>query len=118
MTLHGNLFYNCWIALAAFTVHFCIAIQDVYASPRILFGSFATAIVAFVATYGLRYLITYVLYTPAEQKLEVAEEQLQPHEATAQTSKSSTIEFQDESSEDIAEVVRTMMHSEESAQTN
>ena len=116
MTLHGNIFYNCWIALAAFSVHFLIAMQSPFATPRVLFGCFATAIIAFFAAYVIRYVISYVMYTPAiDDEQQIHTQQLQDDELHMQE-KNSTIEFNDESSEEIAEVVRTMLHTEQPAE--
>lgn len=113
MTLYGNIFYNCWIALAPFSVHFLIAMQSPYATPRVLFGCFATAIIAFFAAYIIRYIIAYVLYTPeADDEQQMNAQQLRDDELQMQE-KNSTIEFNDESSEEIAEVVRTMLHTEQ-----
>lgn len=114
MTLYGSIFYNCWVALAAFSVHFFIAIQDVYASPRILFGCFATAIIAFFVTFIVRYVIAYALYTP-EPAIVEDEQTLKEATQVEAAPATSTIEFQDESSEDIAQVVRTMLHKDEPA---
>ncbi|MBS7344529.1 MAG: hypothetical protein KIG60_02535 [Caryophanon sp.] len=116
MTLYGNIFYNCWIALAAFSVHFFIAMQSPYATPRVLFGCFATAIIAFFAAYVIRYIISYVMYTPEIDNEQLANaQQLQEDELQMQE-KNSTIEFNDENSEEIAEVVRTMLHTEQPAE--
>lgn len=117
MTLHGSLFYNCWIALAAFTVHFFIALQSPYATPRVLFACLATAIIAFFLAYVIRYIISYVMYTPSVADEEQLALQAEQDDVEAQQ-KASTIEFDDENSEEIAEVVRTMLHKEQPAQMN
>ena len=116
--MYGSYFYNCWAALLGFTVYFIIVLQQPYVIPiSALIGAFVTAFIVFLCTYLVRMFLGYVLYTPEEvefqESLEVegqsnAGEELQ----IPLVEQTSTVEFEDESSEEIAKVVRTMMHSE------
>jgi hypothetical protein len=74
--------------------------------------------------YIVRFLIAYVLFTPEDAE-EVVEgehgenESENPEGENQETpTANSTVEFQDENSEDIAQVVRTMMHREDDPQLN
>lgn len=113
MTLYGSIFYNCWIALAAFSVHFFLAMQSPYVTPHVLFGSFATAIIAFFAAYIIRYIISYAMYTPEPAAGDDALSAQQQEDALNMQDNNSTVEFNDQNSEEIAEVVRTMLNKEE-----
>ncbi|MEG0448260.1 MAG: hypothetical protein RR595_00235 [Lysinibacillus sp.] len=120
--MFGSIFYNCWSALIAFSIYFFIMLPKDYAPSRILFGSFLTAIIVFFAVFVVRYLIAYVFNTPEESILqnddndEVAEQDQE--EQFEQKEKASTVEFQDESTEEIAQVVRTMMSRDENERVN
>lgn len=122
--MFGSIFYNLWGALMAFTIYFFSTFLKPYTPLRIIIGSFVTAIIVFLVMYIVRFLIAYILYTPEvdEEAVEgeLAEnEQITP-EGTNQEAASaqSTVEFQDENSEEIAQVVRTMMNREEEQQVN
>ena len=116
--MYGSLFYNCWAALIGFTVYFFIVLQQPYVIPvNALIGCFVTAFIVFFSTFFVRLFLGYVLYTPEEvgvqEQLEIegqpnTNEDLQ----IPLVEQTSTVEFEDESSEEIAKVVRTMMHSE------
>ena len=116
--MYGSLFYNCWAALIGFAVYFFIVLQQQYVMPvSALIGSFVTAFIVFLSTFLVRMFLGYVLYTPEEvgfqDQLEIegqpnTNEDLQ----IPLVEQTSTVEFEDESSEEIAKVVRTMMHSE------
>ncbi|WP_285394653.1 hypothetical protein [Lysinibacillus sp. fls2-241-R2A-57] len=69
--------------------------------------------------YIVRFLIAYVLFTP-EGDDEVVEGDLEENETDNRNEENqetptanSTVEFQDESSDEIAQVVRTMMNRED-----
>ena len=114
----GSIFYNCWAALFSFAVYFIWAIQDPYAYPWSTIGaSFVAAIIGFIAMYIIRYFIGYVSYTPEnvmfsdvdEQSDAVNENQFVPR------SEHTTVEFEEENTEEIAKVVRTMLHRQDKA---
>ena len=124
--MYRSIFFNYWIALIAFTLFFIKTIYDTVgtAAPiQTIAWSFLWAAIGFVLAYGIRAFLDYILYTP--EQIDVAEETVSgqnvaydlDHEAmsgsTLAPQNSSTIEFQDESSEDIAQVVRTMLHRDE-----
>jgi len=122
--MFGSIFYNLWGALIAFSCYFFITLQQPYTPLRIIIGSFIAAIIVFFVMYIVRFLIAYVLFTPnADQAL--ADSELEENSSThpdegsnEASSTSSTVEFQDENTEDIAQVVRTMLNREDEQQVN
>ncbi|PCD83763.1 hypothetical protein CNQ87_05025 [Lysinibacillus fusiformis] len=122
--MFGSIFYNLWGALMAFTIYFFSTFLKPYTPLRIIIGSFVTAIIVFLVMYIVRFLIAYILYTPEvdEEAVEgeLAENEQTTPEGTNQEAASaqSTVEFQDENSEEIAQVVRTMMNREQEQQVN
>lgn len=122
--MFGSIFYNLWGALIAFSIYFFSTFQKPLTPLRILIGSFVAAIIVFFAMYIIRLIIAYILYTP-EDKEEMGEGELEENTSDElqegnqeASSASSTVEFQDESSEEIAQVVRTMMSREDQQQVN
>ncbi|AVK83190.1 hypothetical protein C3943_06255 [Lysinibacillus sp. B2A1] len=122
--MFGSIFYNLWGALIAFSIYFFSTFQKPLTPLRILIGSFVAAIIVFFAMYIIRFIIAYILYTP-EDKEEMGEGELEENTSDElqegnqeASSASSTVEFQDESSEEIAQVVRTMMSREDQQQVN
>ena len=118
--MFGSIFYNLWGALIAFTFYFFITLQSGYLPIRILIGSFIAALFVFFVMFFVRYLISFILYTPeSEESLN----DHQHHESVQEENNlesnhekeliHSTAEFQDENTEEIAQVVRTMMNREE-----
>ncbi|MFJ7404884.1 MULTISPECIES: hypothetical protein [unclassified Lysinibacillus] len=122
--MFGSIFYNLWGALIAFSIYFFMTLQQPLTPLRIIIGSFVVAIIVFFVMYIVRFIIAYVLFTPnADQSLADSgfEENSSTHideESEETSSTSSTVEFQDESTEDIAQVVRTMMNREDEQQVN
>ena len=121
--MYGSILFNCWGALVGFTVYFLLSIQNIFITPLIiLVGSFVTAAITFVATFLVRMLLHYIFFTPEE--VEITVEELKDNSSNASPvgelpalDQTSSIEFQDGNSEDIAQAVRTMMHSEQRLQT-
>lgn len=115
--MFGSIFYNCWAALFGFTIYFFIAIMNPLAMPlhTILISSII-AVGVFLFMFPIRYFIGYILFTPEEvifnDETDFGEEMTveQPLPAQQQTS---TVEFADESTEEIAQVVRTMMNKDD-----
>ena len=116
--MYGSFLYNCWAALLGFTVYFIIVLQQPYVMPiGALIGAFVTAFIVFLCTFLVRMFLGYVLYTPEEvdfqEALEVEKQPSKSEELQIPLGEqTSTVEFEDENSEEIAKVVRTMMHSE------
>ena len=115
-----SILFNLWIALIAFAVYFSMTIYQSSSTaqplPTIL-KSFMWAAIAFVVAFALKYILNYVLYTPGQPELSIIEEGTgidTTNQAGVQEQKntSSTVEFADESNEDIAQVVRTMLSNE------
>ncbi|WP_134018923.1 hypothetical protein [Lysinibacillus sp. YR326] len=122
--MFGSIFYNLWGALITFSIYFFSTFLKPYTPLRIIIGSFVAGIIAFFVMYIVRFLIAYVLFTP-EGDAEVGEGNLEENESDNREEDSqeamtanSTVEFQDENSEEIAQVVRTMMHREDDPQLN
>lgn len=122
--MYGSFLYNCWAALLGFTAYFALALQQPYAMPlETLGGSFVAALVVFLCTYPARLFLGYVFFTPEDVALGevgMAEDEQGKKEGLniPAFDKTSTVEFEDENAEEIAKVVRTMMHSEEQTLSN
>lgn len=120
--MFGSIFYNFWAALLSFAVYFIAAIQNPYAMPLPTIGTaFIIAVIAFGLMFPVRYLVGYVFYTPEAPVLLPAEEE-QPGVSGQETGKTETVpqsghtamEAEDENTEEIAQVVRSMLQSDES----
>ncbi|MFF5993339.1 hypothetical protein AAGS61_01135 [Lysinibacillus sp. KU-BSD001] len=117
--MYGSILYNCWAALLGFTVYFFIALQEPYALPvSILISSFIAALIVFVCTFLVRLFLGYVLFTPQEVALQEAKEVDAQQNMTEDVQvplreQSSTVEFEEDNTEEIAKVVRTMMHKDD-----
>lgn len=122
--MFGSIFYNLWGALIAFSIYFFSTFLKPYTPLRIIIGSFVAGIIVFFIMYIIRFLIAYILFTPedAEDVVEGEHEENESgnrEEDNQETpTASSTVEFQDENSEEIAQVVRTMMNREDDPQLN
>lgn len=122
--MFGSIFYNLWGALIAFSIYFFSTFQKPFTPLRILIGSFIVAIIAFFVMFIVRFLIAYILFTPEEDEEavegDIEEKELESIEGVIQEVPiaNSTVEFQDENSEEIAQVVKTMMNREEDQQVN
>lgn len=114
----GSILYNFWGSLIAFTITFIIMYQISIFPSKILLVSFLIALITFLLMFAIRYLIGYVLYTPDDKIFEslVDENETTEDEKNGEVEKkdtkadSSTVEFEDESPEEIAIVVRTMLN--------
>ncbi|MGE7997299.1 hypothetical protein ACQKOF_01185 [Lysinibacillus sp. NPDC093190] len=122
--MFGSIFYNLWGALLAFSLYFFITFQKPYTPLSIIIGSFVAGIFVFFVMYIVRFLIAYVLFTP-EGDEEVVEGEHEENESNNHEEENqetptanSAVEFQDESTEEIAQVVRTMMNREDDPQIN
>ena len=118
--MFGSIFYNLWGGLIAFSFYFFFTLQSGALPIRIIMGSFVAAIVVFVAMFFVRYLISFILYTPESeeslpehQQSETVQDENNVESNHEKELIHSTAEFQDENSEEIAQVVRTMMNREE-----
>ncbi|MGN7115975.1 hypothetical protein [Lysinibacillus odysseyi] len=122
--MYGSFLYNCWAALLGFSAYFALALQQPYAMPlKTLIGSFVTALVVFLFAYPVRLLLGYVLFTPEEVTLAQVEKAKGKQEQKEELQipdfeRNPAMEFEDENGEEIAKVVRTMMHSEEQTLPN
>jgi hypothetical protein len=118
-----SILFNFWIALFAFAIYFGSTIYQTggnVAPIQTIVISFVWAIVGFIVAFGLRAIVNYVLFTPEEIALEEDEEivAIDTNDGMVasdfvQQATQSTVEFQDESTEDIAQVVRTMLNQNE-----
>lgn len=109
----GTMMSNFWGALVAFSIYFLFMFQKPESPFNILFGSFIFALVGFVIMFLLRFLIGYILYTPEETTKETEESGMHPIEDELQLTdrQKPTSTRVSESSEEIAQVVKTMMNS-------
>lgn len=119
--MYGSIFLNCWGSLITFSITFAIMYQVSIFPSQILLVSFFAALAAFILLFAVRYLIGYILYTPDDGLFEefiegtdennsVQEEEDEISERdTNSLNQSSKMEFQDESSEEIAKLVRSML---------
>lgn len=120
--MYGSILYNCWSALFGFTVYFVLTIQNPFAAPIVtIISSVIAAIIAFVLMFPIRYLLNFILYTPQPVELEIESTVQQQTEQVVddQTllNETNTVEFEDDNTEDIAKVVRTMMYEDDEQQT-
>ena len=124
--MSGSFLYNLWAALCSFSVYFVWALQQPMPLPLpIIASSFLAAIIGFFVLYPIRYILGYVLYTPSNVEHETIEvdenasaNDAQANQQLIRPDKNSTVEFQDENSEEIAQVVRTMLHGQDQAVSN
>ncbi|MEK4385150.1 multidrug transporter [Solibacillus sp. FSL W7-1464] len=119
--MFGSIFYNFWAALLSFAVYFIAAIQNPYAMPLpTITTAFVVAVIAFSLMFLIRYFLGYVFYTPEAPVLIQTEEELSGAVAN-ETDKTQTVpqrdhtamEVDDENTGEIAQVVRTMLQSDE-----
>lgn len=119
--MFGSIFYNFWAALFSFAVYFIAAIQNPYALPLPTIGkALVIAAIAFGLMFLIRYFLGYVFYTPEAPVLSQTEEELPV--VAEKTDKTQTVpqgdhtttEVEDENTEEIAQVVRSMLQSDES----
>ena len=121
--MYRSILFNCWIALIAFTLYFVSIIYQTggaVAPIKTIAVSFLWAVIGFVFAYVIRAFLNFILYTPEQIEVATEIENIQnvsnEDDATSgslRNHSTSTIEFQDESSEDIAQVVRTMLSRDE-----
>lgn len=118
--MFGSIFYNLWGALIVFSFYFFIKLRSAYLPIRIVIGSFVAAILVFLVMFLVRYLVSFILYTPEiEDSLtdnehnESVQDENNLEGNQEKELANSTVEFQDENTEEIAQVVRTMMDREE-----
>lgn len=110
--MYRSIFFNLWAALIAFAIYFGYTIYQTngFATPMptlvyaILWGAFG-----FIVAYGFRYVLDYIFYTPKQAEMSISTEEV----GNFQSATTSTKEFRDESPEEIAQVVRTMLQEEQ-----
>lgn len=119
--MFGSLFYNFWAALFSFAAYFIWAIRDPFVMPWPTMGiAFVVAIIGFIVMFAVRYFIGYIFYTPeavVHNEMESTNEDASIEEERNQQfipqNNRSTAEFEEENTEEVAQVVRTMLHGEE-----
>ena len=119
--MFGSLFYNFWGALFSFAVYFIWAIRDPYAMPWPTIGIAAVAaIIGFIAMFAVRYFVGYIFYTPEDvvhNETEIINDGTFVEEDGNQQfipqNNRTTVEFEEENTEEIAQVVPSMLHGEE-----
>lgn len=121
--MFGSIFFNFWAALFSFAAYFIWAIQNPFAMPLPTIGVAAiAAIIGFVVMYAIRFFVGYVFYTPEEvmhTEVENADEATliedDGNQQFVPQSTRTTAEFEEANTEEMAQVVRTMLHGEESS---
>lgn len=123
--MFGSIFYNFWGALGAFTAYFIWALQQPFPLPLpVILQSFVAAIIGFILMFAVRYFANYVMYTPEqldyneEMLVESEERETSDLDLLMQVKDDSVAEFHEEDSEEIAKVVRTMLHGQSEAPAN
>lgn len=119
--MFGSIFYNFWAALLSFAVYFIGAIQNPYAMPLPTIGAaFVIAVIAFSLMFLVRYFLGYVFYTPeapvllhTEEELPVTVKKETDIEQSVSQSDRTASDFEDENTEEVAKVVRTMLHGDD-----
>ena len=121
--MFGSIFYNCWAALISFTVYFIWAVQDPYANPWPTIGaSFVAAVIGFIVMFIIRYFIGYAFYTPegveftkmTDEQGNVETVNEYQNQFVPKSERTAT-EFEEENTEEVAKVVRTMLHRQDEA---
>lgn len=120
--MFGSIFYNFWAAIIGFSIYFFSTLSDSIIPLNSLVGSFIAAAVSFIIMYAIRLVLGYIFYTPDDELFnsfnkENKQIRLQLEEsangASGSGASNSTVEYKDQSSEDIAKVVQTMMLQDE-----
>lgn len=121
--MFGSIFYNFWAAILGFSAYFFSTLTDSTIPLYSLVGSFIAAVFSFIVMYAIRLLLGYIYYTPDDalfngfnkenEQLRLQMESGMSAEHASEDS-NSTLEFKDQSSEEIAKVVQTMMLQDES----
>ncbi|QCR31821.1 hypothetical protein [Lysinibacillus sp. SGAir0095] len=121
--MYGSILYNFWAGILGFSIYFFYTLSDTSIPYTNLVGSLIAAVASFMAMFAIRYLLKYVLYTPNDdlfdgfnKENERLREQLLSNKSnqTNPDASTSTMEFKDQSTEEIAKVVQTMMLQDES----
>lgn len=125
--MFGSIFYNLWAAIIGFSIYFFSTLSDSQIPLNSIVGSFIAAAVSFIIMYAFRFFLGYVLYTPDDELFsslnkenEQLREQLVNREnigGSASEGNTSTMEFNDESSEEIAKVIQTMLLQDETTKS-
>lgn len=124
--MFGSIFYNFWAAIIGFSIYFFSTLSDSQVPLHSLVGSLIAAAVSFILMYVIRLLLGYILFTPDEdvfKSLNKENEKFREQMANLQNgstqshASTSTREFNDESSEDIAKVIQTMMLQDETTKS-
>lgn len=114
----GTFLSNCWAAVIAFTIYFLITFQSLNTPTSIIVKSFVVAIIVFFATYLVRFIIAFVMYTPEENQDDAnvqSESQSQNEDEDVEnlkkekTSEKITVD----QAEELAKSVKTMMANDE-----
>ena len=120
--MYGSIFYNLWAALIGFSLYFFSTLSASTIPLNSLLGSFLAAMASFLLMFGIRFLLAYVLYTPGDELFANLNKENEKLSESVDLSKNHStdsreegaIEFNDQSSEEIAKVVQTMMLQDES----
>ena len=124
--MYGSMFYNFWAAIIGFSIYFFSTLSGTSLPFNNILGSMIAAAAAFVGMFAIRFLLAYIFYMPDDELFKgldnenerMREQLLNGESDTANSGASnSTMEFNDQSAEEIAKVVQTMMQEEESVKS-
>ena len=124
--MYGSIFYNFWAAIIGFSIYFFGTLSDSLIPFNNLGISLIAAAASFIIMFAIRYLLGYIFYMPNDdlfnsfnKENERMREQIAkiPADSTNTGTNTSTMEFKDQNSEEIAKVVKSMMMEEESAKS-
>lgn len=114
--MFGSIFYNFWGALLAFSTYFFLNFLTLKSPTTIIINAFIWAIVGFIAMFAVRFGISYVLHTPEDADADIEGDDVSDDEVDAVKAETAPKEFQEEDPAEVADAVRTMMHSDEDEQ--
>lgn len=108
----GSFLYNCWAAVIAFTIYFFMTFQTFKTPARIITNAFVVAVIVFLLTYMVRFIIAFVTDNPPEETLQGdTEKMVQSENATEENSVNvkNSEEFSEGQAKELAKAVKTMM---------
>ena len=108
----GSFYMNCWTALGSFAIYFLLIFQTARTPVEILTQSFTVALIVFVMTFIVRFLIGYAFFTPQLEEVDTKEpmESIEQHEGKTVTIEKDSL--QGTQAEEVAQVVQTLMAQE------
>lgn len=101
----GTIYTNFWAALVGFCIYFFARFLTNQSATSIIIYSFVFALSFFVLTFVVRALLSFIMYTPVPEETANEPRNTEEKERGINSSNVPT----EEQSEDIAQVVKTML---------